>query len=569
MPDFIIPALLLIDGLICIMLALFAHEIGLDPTPTWGQSRFAVLFLGLILASVFPLWVVFKNRKTGVFDLFRSEPAKTWGTLGHLWAFIFLVYAWFITYGNFTTWDHTTHYYTQLADAFGKGQLHVDLEPGQALLEAPDPYDQTSRPPFSDEVWDLSLYKEKLYLYWGPVPALVITPIQAALNNKITDNYLVFFFFASLLIVNSLIIVKFRKNFFPKVPEWTMFVCIGLIGLILHISWSLNVPNVYTAAIGAGQFFLLGGLYFIFLATDSASSPNKKHLFLAGLFWAGAVGSRAMNVLSVVFLAAFTTLWIARNLPKPIRWPDYLGIISALYVPLIFGAVMIGWYNWARFDSPLEFGLRYQITIFNLNRDLGLTFRPEYFFLNLYTYIFQPFELISKFPFIQPITTSTLLDKFGVTAPHLYLAGRLTGILFGAPFLMLGLVNPFSKNRTSQISLASDLLSQRGLIIALLAGSFLINFLAILFFFFAQMRYLVDIISQITLLAILGYWRILSSREMSNSFRSRAMVFAANSLIVLTLCTSLLLALTGEASRMEKLNPAFFDKINSALSISK
>ena len=569
MPDLIIPILFLMDGLILIALSVFAHEIGLDPTAGWGGSRFALLLLGTGLAAVFPLWAIFKDKRAEAFVSFRSKRLKTWFLLGHLWGFIFLVYIWFITYSNFTTWDHTTHYYTQLADGFSKGQLYVDQKPDKALLDAPDPYDHTSRPPFSDEIWDLSLYNGKLYLYWGPLPALLITPVQMAFEKKITDNYLVFFFFAGLLIVNSLIILKLKSSFFPKAPAWSMFVSIVLIGLILPVSWSLNVPNVYAAAIGAGQFFLMGGIYFLLLAIEPDSFPHKKSLFFAGVFWACAVGSRAIIVLSVIFLAAFMSVWIAKMMPRPIRWKQYVQAMSALYFPLIFGAILIGWYNWARFDSPSEFGLRYMISIFNLNKDISLTFRPDYFLLNLYIYIFQPFEFASGFPFIRPIMTLQLFEQQGIDLPYLYLSGRVTGFLFGMPFLILGLANLFFKEeRTQQKTFLEDS-SRRSFILTLLAGSLLINFLAILFYFFGQIRFLVDIISQTTLLAIVGYWRILSFRQDTHSAWLKLLVLVANSLVILTLCTSLLLALTSETSRMETLNPDLFDKINGALSISR
>ncbi|MEW6404160.1 MAG: hypothetical protein AB1649_20380 [Chloroflexota bacterium] len=315
MPDLTISVLFLLDGLIVVGLAVFAHEIGLDPTTTWGRGRFILLLFGIVLASVFPLWLILRARSARLQALFESESAKTWFLLIHLWAVILLIYAWFAIYGNFTTWDHTTHYYTQLADAFSQGQLHVDREPDKALLEAPDPYDETSRPPFSDEVWDLSLYRGKLYLYWGPLPALLLTPVQMLLGRSITDNYLVFFFFAGLLIVNSLIVLKLRKSFFPNVPAWSAFSSIALIGLILPISWSLGVPNVYEAAIGAGQFFLMGGIYFALLAATSNESFRKWNLFFAGVFWACAVGSRALSVLSVLFLVAVTSSGLQGKCP--------------------------------------------------------------------------------------------------------------------------------------------------------------------------------------------------------------------------------------------------------------
>jgi hypothetical protein len=569
MPDIIIPVILLIDGLVCIVLAVFAHEIGLDPTMTWGLVRFALLFLGIILICIFLSSTFLINRKDGFSGFFKSETTKTLFSLVHLWGIIFLVYAWFITFGNFTTWDHTTHYYTQLADAFGKGHLYVDLKPGKALAEAPDPYHPTDRPPFSDEVWDMSLYKGKLFLYWGPVPALLIMPIQLIFIKKITDNYLVFFFFAGLLIVNSLIIIKLRRVFFPDIPAWIMLISIALIGLILPISWSLSTPNVYEAAIGAGQFFLLGGIYFILASIEQDGFLNKKNLFFAGIFWTCAVGSRAINVFSVIFLAALTSFWITKKLARPIRWAKYIQAIFALYIPLILGAILIGWYNWARFDSPFEFGLRYQITIFNLNKDMDLVFRPEYFLLNIYIYIFQPFPLIPKFPFILPIIASTMMKEHGLVAPYLYAAGRVTGLLFSAPFLAFSLAHLFPRNIKSRIRQIFNNPEPYDFAVSLLAGSFLINFLCISFYFFGQMRFLVDVVSQITLLAITGYWQLLFREKDAIFIRPKLILFLANSLILFTICASLLLALTSESNRMQTLNPALFDKVNSVLSIPK
>jgi hypothetical protein len=42
-------------------------------------------------------------------------------------------------------------------------------------------------------------------------------------------------------------------------------------------------------------------------------------------------------------------------------------------------------------------------------------------------------------------------------------------------------------------------------------------------------------------------------------------LMSANALIMLTLCISLLLAVTGESSRLEKYNAALLEKINHSL----
>lgn len=561
--DLVIPALLLVDGLINIFAAIFAHKMGIDPNISWGRTRFVLFFSGIILTLVSLVSVYFQEKNRLISRVIKSRSAKTFIMTGHIWVFIFVIYAWFITFGNFTAWNHSTHYYTQLADALGKGQLYIDRSPGKALLESPDPYSEVERPTFPDEVWDMSLYKGKLYLYWGAVPALLITPIQLILNRKIADIFLVYFFFAGLLIFNSLIILKLWRKFFTNIPAWNAFICIPLIGLILPILWSVNIPDVYEAAIGAGQFFLIGGIYFI-LAAYEHDSFDKRSLFLAGIFLACSVGSRAINVFSVIFVAAFAGLWILNNLSRPINWIKYLQAVMPFFAPLVFGAIAIGWYNWARFDSPFEFGLRYQITIFNLNKQMGLVFKPDYFPLNVYGYIFQPFELISKFPFIQPTTNAGLLSRLNIVPPFLYAGGRVTGLLFFAPFLVLGLI-PLLPN--SKKDLPGDAKPYK-LFVYLLAGSFLIGFLTILFYFFGQMRFLVDVISQITLLAVIGYWGLISRSQRLNSTASKYFVRLADLLIVITICVSFLLAFTSETSRMGTLNPLLFERINSFFNLS-
>lgn len=548
-----ISVLLFIDGLIAISCAIFAHALGIDPNPDWGGSRiFLFLFGGSLLALS-----IFLRRKNPA--LISSDATKTFTIIGHTWAVILVIYVWFITFGTFTEWRASTRYYSLLADAFSKGQLHVDVEPGAALLAADDPYNNEGRPPFDDDVWDLSLYKGKLYLYWGPVPALLLTPIQLVLNKDLADIYPVFFFFCGLLILNSLIALKMRRLFFADIPMRNVTASLLVLGLILPIPWSLSIPDVYEAAIGAGQFFLIGGIYFVILAFEyllkppspAAGTPPKAGLllFLAGLFWACSVGSRAINVLSILFLTAFTLYWIWKTQPKSL-----IRLSTSLLTPLALGAVLIGWYNYARFDDPREFGLRYQITVQNMNRDMPLAFELEYLPHNFTAYVLQPFQFVSGFPFIRPVGYTGLIQDRGITAPGLYAAGNVTGVLFFAPFLLLAFL-PFVKPKPpgGKEAQASDL--QR-FILYLLGGSFLIGFTSILFYYYGQMRFLVDVISQITLLAVFGYWTVVRRFP-------KAYLYFANLLIVITLTISLLLSVTSESERMEKLNPALTDRLDS------
>jgi len=310
---------------------------------------------------------------------------------------------------------------------------------------------------------------------------------------------------------------------------------------------------VYEAAIGAGQFFLIGGIYFIILALEK--NNQKRYLFLGGFLWACSVGSRVINTFPVVFLTALTLFWVWKIQNGERNWYEIIRSAGALLIPLVFGAFIIGWYNWARFDSPFEFGLRYQITIYNLNKVMPLVFQPDYLPFNIYAYIIQPFEITSKFPFILPVNFSRLLNNLQIVQPKLYASGRVTGFIFYAPILLMAFI-PFLSISRKNISSPDKKLLQK-FVVYLLGGSFLISFATLLFYFYGQMRFLVDFISQFTLLAIMGYWSVLRS-----STTSKILIYGVNTLILVTLIASFLLSFSSESSRIEKFNPALMERIN-------
>ena len=557
MSNLTVSFLLLFDGLACMLLAAGAHALGLDPNPDWGVSRYALFFFGLGLLVLSVSLIAKKNAGGFIGTILNSESVKTISVLAHLWGIILLIYIWFITFGTFTSWTHTSHYYTLLADAFAHGQLHVDMNPG-SLLDAADPYDPGGRAPFRDEIWDMSFYDGKLYFYWGPVPSLLLAPIQSLTGIKASDSQLVFWFLAGLLVFNSLIVLTLWRRFFPMVPAWNVFLCIALIGLILPIPWEAGTPYVYAVAATAGPFFLMGGIYFILQAFDSADAFRTRYLFLAGFFWACAVGSRAILAIPVIFMAFLALLWILKSPPVWSEWKRVISPLLALFVPLAVGAALTGWYNWARFDSPLEFGIRYQITTYNLNERAGEMFRFEYAWRNLYAYLIQPFRFVPVFPFIEPIVLSGNAIRVGAGVDSIYYAGRTVGLLFSMPFLFLGLIPVFSRRAIRR----EDTRPLRAITL-LLAASGLTGFLSLLFYFNAQTRFIMDFVSPFTLLAIPGYWMTASARANLPSRTVRAGMWLSTMLLAFTILAGLLLSITGETSRMESFNPNLLNGIDS------
>jgi len=108
---------------------------------------------------------------------------------------VILTYVWFISTGLWTTWPATTNYYDQLATSFHEGHLYLDVQPDPALLELPDPYDPDARESMQESdieklntIWDMSLYGGKIYLYWGPVPALIISKSRKRQTRLMFDD---------------------------------------------------------------------------------------------------------------------------------------------------------------------------------------------------------------------------------------------------------------------------------------------------------------------------------------------------------------------------------------------
>ena len=107
----------------------------------------------------------------------ESEDRKAASAAVVLGVLVILIYIWFVSVGYWTNWPKTTSYYMQLSDAFAHGQVSLLVEPDPALLSLEDPYTLANRENISYP-WDVVFYQGKFYLYWGPVPALLISAVR-------------------------------------------------------------------------------------------------------------------------------------------------------------------------------------------------------------------------------------------------------------------------------------------------------------------------------------------------------------------------------------------------------
>ncbi len=156
-------------------------------------------------------------------------------------------------------------------------------------------------------LWDASLYKGKYYLYWGPSPALFLAIFKVFSEQEVGDKVITFVFTVGTFIFAALLILELWKKYFLETPPWAVFSAIAFAGLANPILYILIEARIYEAAIIAGQFFIIGGTYWLIHSIQP--SIQIAPVTWQGAFLALAVGSRTTLTFSVGFLALMALLW--------------------------------------------------------------------------------------------------------------------------------------------------------------------------------------------------------------------------------------------------------------------
>jgi hypothetical protein len=93
-----------------------------------------------------------------------------------------------------------------------------------------------------------------------------------------------------------------------------------------------------------------------------------------------------------------------------------------------------------------------------------------------------------------------------------------------------------------------------------LGGACLLAFLPILFYISNNMRYLADMVPMTVLLSILGFWQGAEALARRPGLRGMFILLVIL-LVTYSVVVSLLLAVTGNEARFEKLNPVLFENL--------
>lgn len=305
-------------------------------------------------------------------------------------------------------------YSHHMTDAFLKGQLHLDLEVPQGLIESERPYDMAymeSRGIFLSGniksldsmknalLLDHTYYNGKYYSYFGMLPVVVLFAPYKLITGHYLPNSMGAFLFASLATVLLFLLWKqIAQNYLNKIPYF--FFLIG--GITLYFC-SL-IPVILTenrfhliAQFSALAFVILGVLCLLRI---------KPWMFFGCLCFALAVACRPSMIFWSLLIPVL--LWDKRK--------EFLNIkcLSAIIIPFAVIGFILAWYNYARFGSPLTFGSGYMITEANqmafpsLMNPIGkLSMVIKTFLFTL----FNPPNLDITFPFVNSKISNVPMTK--------------------------------------------------------------------------------------------------------------------------------------------------------------
>jgi hypothetical protein len=277
----------------------------------------------------------------------------------------FMVYA-MITAQYGSIWRESLFaYYNYLADALLHGQLYLRNMPVRRL--------------------DLSLYQGRYYLYWGPLPAVLLMPLIALFGVHFSDIFFTLLIGAGDVALLALLLRRAcRAGVISLVPIQR-----GLLVLF----FALGTVHIMLAPFGriwfTSQLIAFACVALAYLAV--LTQRGWPAFALAGLALAGALLTRNNLVLAGIWPACYLIYqhW-------PARWLRLISYAIVGALPIVVGVVLLGLYNWLRFGSIFDNGIAHHLMELSLVSDYRQygAFSLHYLPINLfYQYIAYPFPI--------------------------------------------------------------------------------------------------------------------------------------------------------------------------------
>lgn len=275
-----------------------------------------------------------------------------------------LVFFMLLTSVRGVPWRATSRaYYNYQADAWLHGQIGLRVLP--------------------EDTQDLTLYQGQYYLYWGPLPSLLMLPAVAVFGLNASDVLQSILFGSVNAALLALLLRRVSQRGMISLEPWQR----GLMVLF----FTLGTPHTTLTPVGkvwfTGQVIAFTCILLAYLAAFSLEDGPA-------FFWTGCAVAAIFLTRQSAVLSALFLVWYLLRRHWAFRWKRLLGYCLLALLPVIIAFLFQGWYNFIRFGNPLETGTTHQLMYegFRPEFDRYGLFNVYYFPINLYyNYLYHPF----------------------------------------------------------------------------------------------------------------------------------------------------------------------------------
>lgn len=320
----------------------------------------------------------------------------------------------------------------ELVLAFENKQVSLLQEPSERLLGLSDPYDRNLRDSESISfAWDHVFYNGKYYSYYGIAPVILLfLPYHMITKSFFPTDIAVMIFAVIGLIFLTLTYNAIIKRWFRRIPTGCYISGLIIILTVCGIWFSVGRPLFYEISISSGFAFVALGAYCLISSNViSSGKTSLPKVTLASLFLAIAVLCRP--TLAVYSICA--CVYYALGFSKSAEVTDAEGVVQikknrrikylvcALIPFVVLGSVQM-WYNYVRFDSPFDFGIKYSLTI---NDFIDAEYHTIFVLIGFFAYLFQLPTIKADYPYVE-----TWFTYFKANGYYFKDIGQTSGIVW-------------------------------------------------------------------------------------------------------------------------------------------
>jgi len=264
------------------------------------------------------------------------------------------------------------HYFNFLSDAFLHGQFHFRLDP--------------------PTTHDLVLFDEKIYAYWPPFPAILLTPFVAKFGVNFSDVLFTLILGSINVSLFSILIAELNKK---------NVISLDVIKQALIIIF-FSFGTVYVTMVPLGRVWFTSSVVSIFCILLAYIATVKYDGYWAFLLTGLAI-SAAFITRTHLFLVGIWPAWYLLSKNWHLQPKKFLSLITIGLLPLFITGLLVFYYNYARFGNIFDLGYAYH--------NMGEIFRADYMKYGGFNLHYVPTNLYYQY-IVYPFIMKDMSDFF-------------------------------------------------------------------------------------------------------------------------------------------------------------